>query len=327
MKKHNWYSILVAGLILTLLPISAVACGSQTGTPETGDVSSVGTTDPLPKEYADFEVGPLTVQRSGVSVGETATVSTMVTNTGDVSGTYKAVLLVDGEEADQKEVFVGPKGTEGVTFQVTKNAPGSYKLAIGGSVATLSVYEWPYTIQYDLDDVQQNELLSVSGEYGHIVRFSPPAIPFKVQKITVYGQGRVNQESDWQDKYITMRIWDESATRQLWSEDFPWHVFWSETGNLWKDFDVPSVSVDGDFYVEIVTHSDQFDDEMVAWPWAGDIRPAIFLGWDRPSPHIDSPGVPFETRSGISDMGILIEIPTKYQGLNWLIRVEGSGEL
>jgi len=326
MKKHNWYSFLAAGLILMLLPVSVVACGSQTGTPDAGDVPSVDTTPPIAKEYADFEIGSLAIQRSGVSVGETATVSTTVTNTGDVSGTYEAVLLIDGKEADRKEAFVGPKVTESVAFQVTQNAPGSYKLAIGDSAATLSVYEWPYTIQYDLDDVQ-NELLSVSGEYGHIVRFSPPAIPFRVQKITVYGQGRVNQESEWRDKYITMRIWDENATRQVWSEDFPWHVFWSETGNLWKDFDVPNVSVNGDFYVEIITHSDQFGEEIVAWPWSGDVRPAIFLGWDRPNPNIDAPGMPLETRSGISEMGALLEIPTKYQGLNWLVRVEGSGEL
>jgi len=326
MKKHNWYSVLVAGLILTLLPISVVACGSQTGTPETGDVSSVGTTTPIPKEYADFEIGSLTIQRSGVSVGETATVSTTVTNSGDVSGNYKAVLLIDGKEADQRDVSVGPGGTEKVTFQVTKDAPGSYELAIGDSTATLSVYEWPYTIKYDLGNVYE-ELLSVSGEYGHIVLFSPPATPFKVQKIEVYGRGLVNEESEWRDRHITVRIWDESGTRQLWSEDFPWRVFWSETGSFWKELDVPNVSVDGDFYVEIVTYSEQFGEDIIAWPWATNVRPALFLGWDRPNPSIDTPGQPVETRSGISHMGTLVEVPIKYQGLNWLIRIGGSGEL
>ena len=326
MKKHNWYSVLVVGLILTLLPVSVVACGSQTGTPDTGDVSSVGTPPPIPKEYADFEVSPLTIQRSGISVGETATVSATVTNTGDVSGNYKAVLLIDGKEADQKDVFVGPDKTEQIAFQVTKDVPGSYELAIGDSAGMLTVYEWPYKIQYDLGNVYE-ELLSVSGEYGHSVRFSPPTTPFDVQKIEVYGRGLVNEDSEWRDRHITVRIWDESGTRQIWAKDFPWRVFWSETGSFWKELDVPNISVYGDFYVEIVTHSEQFGEDIIAWPWATNVRPALFLGWDRPNPSIDTPGQPVETRSGISHMGTPVEVPIKYQGLNWLIRVEGSGEL
>jgi hypothetical protein len=329
MSKHIWNRILISGLVLLLLPISAVACSSQSQVTEEGKAASSGTgTPPIVKPYADFEVGPLTVVRSGVSVGEVATVSTTVTNTGDVAGIYKAVLTVDGKQVDQKDVSVGPKGTERFTFQVSKEAAGSYKLAIGDSTAMLNVYEWPYTIMYD-SGVPYGELLSVAGDFGHIVRFTPPAVPFRIQEIDVYAQARARDESDWYNRFVTVRILD-SGNNQLWSKDLPWRFFWSETGSFWKEIEVPNVSVNGDFKVEIVTHSDQFGEEIVAWPWSTEVRPAIFLGYDRPkpSPYITTAVVPVGTRSGVCDnMGNLIELPEKYQGLDWLIHVDGDGRL
>jgi hypothetical protein len=316
----------VVGVILLLLPISAIGCSSQLATPGTVSSDGANANNPIPKNYAEFVVGPLTVNRSGVSVGEMATTSTDVTNTGGVQGTYKAVLTVDGQQAGTKDVSIGPGSTEVVTFQINKNAPGAYKLAIGNSSATLNVYQWPYTIQYDLGN-QAGELLSIAGDYGHIVHFSPPAIPFKIQKLDVYVQAIVAEESEWTDKSVTVRIWDSSRNQQLWSTNFPWRAFWNEVGSFWKEIDVPNVSADGDFYVEIVTHSGQFQGEMAAWPWGSEVRPAIFVGYDLPTPYQASAVSSTETRSGISNMGQAIEVPVKYQGLNWLIRVTGDGSL
>ena len=321
------YLIIAIGLILLLLPISTVGC-SQSGIPGAGTVSSDGanTTNPIPKDYADFAVGPLMVTRSGVSVGEIATVSTKVTNTGGVKGTYTAVLTVDGQQAGKEEVSIGPGGTGTVTFQVTKNAPGSYKLEIGNSAATLNVYQWPYRIQYD-SGIAYGELLSVAGDYGHIVHFSPPAIPFEIQKIELYVEVLVANDSEYTGRLVTVRIWDSSRNRQLWSADFPWRDFWNAVGSFWKEIDVPNIRADGDFYVEIVTHSNQFQGEMVAWPWGSEVRPAVFVGYDLPKPYEASAVSLTETRSGISNMGQPIEVPVKYQGLNWLIRVDGDGSL
>jgi hypothetical protein len=320
------YLIFSIGLVLLLLPISVTGCAQSMS--EAGKVSSDGAnvTNPIPKNYAEFEVGPLTITRNGVSVGEMATVSTTVTNTGGVQGTYTAVLTMDGQQADKKVVSIGPGGTEAVTFQVNKSAPGGYKLEIGDSTATLNVYQWPYRIKYDLGSAS-GEPLSVAGDYGHIVHFSPPATPFKIQKIELYVQAIVAKDSDWYDRFVTVRIWDSSRTQQLWSVSLPWRDFWNVVGSFWKEIEVPSVSANGDFYVEIVTHSPQFQGEIVAWPSGPEVRPAIFVGYDRPKPHIDVAFSTTETRSGISIMGQPMEVPVKYQGLNWLIRVDGDGSL
>jgi len=331
MNKHKWYSFSVVGLILMLLSISAMACGPQSQISEVGGVPSSQAdvpTNPIPKDYPDFEVGLLDITRSGVSSGEVATVSTTVTNTGDVKGVYKAVLFVDGKEAEQKDIPVGPKSAEKVTFQVAKSVPGSYKLEIGESAATLTVYKWPYKIQYDAG-IASPDLLSVAGELGHMVHFSPPTTPFKIQKIEFYVQTRVVDESDWADRYATVRIWDSDRNKQLWSVNVPWRTFWDEKKSFWKEIDVPNIVANGDFYVEIVTHSEQFGDEIIATtPWVPEMPPAIFLGYDRPpNPYLTTPLSPEETNSNLSKMGEVVEVPVKYQGINWLIRAEGDGKL
>jgi hypothetical protein len=320
------YLIFISGLVLLLMPVLALGCTQSI--PGTGNVSSDGakSTNPIPKDFAEFVVGPLMVTRSGVSVGEMSTVSTKVTNTGGIQGTYTAVLTIDGQQAAKKDIKIGPGGTENVSFQVNRNAAGSYKLEIGNSAATLNVYQWPYKIQYDLGNTA-GELLSVAGDYGHIVHFSPPAIPFKIQKIELYMQTSVANDSEFTGRFVTVRIWDSGRNQQLWSKDFPWRDFWNETGSFWKEIAVPNVSAPGDFYVEFVTHSNQFQGQMLAWPWGSEVRPAIFVGYDLPNPYVGSAVSSTETRSGISLMGQPVEVPVKYQGLNWLIRVDGDGSL
>ena len=326
MNKHNWYRFLISVLILLLLPISAVACGSQPQGDEAESPGEVVPAKPITKAYADFELGPLTVMRDGVSVGETATVSTIVINTGDVDGIYKAVLTIDGKEVDQQDVSVGAKGAEVITFQVAEDTTGSYELAIGESTAMLNVYEWPYKIQYDVGNLEG--ILSIAGELGHIVHFTPPTTPFRVEKIELYVKTRVAEKSDWGDRYFTARIWNSDRTKQLWSEDIKWYAFYSEAASFWKEIDVPNVRVDGDFWVEIVTRSDRFDEDITAWYLAPEVlRPAIFVGYDTPNPYITTLSAPAETRSGVSYAGKLIEVPVKYQGIDWLMRVEGDGRL
>ncbi len=327
MKLNHRYLIFALGVVFLLFPILIAGCSPQSQAPGTVS-SSEGTNanNPIPKDYADFEVGPLSVVRNGVGVGEATTVSTIVINTGGIQGTYNAVLTVDGQQADQKNVAISPGASESVSFQLTKNAPGSYKLNIDGSAATLNVYQWPITIQYDLGEVY-GEPLSLSNDYGHIVHFTPPTTPFKIQDIDVYAQALVSNNSDWDTRFVTVRIWNSDRTQQLWSVNLPWSDFRNEMGSFWKTIQVPNIRADGDFYVEIVTHSNQFQGEMAAWQSGPEVRPAIFVGYDSPTHYQTSGVLSTETRSGISEMGQLVETPAKYQGFNWLIRVKGDGSL
>lgn len=326
MRLSYRYVIFGVGIVLLLFPVVAMGCGSPLQLP--GTVSSTGekANNQIPKDFAEFEVGPLTVVRNGVSIGETATVSATVTNTGGIQGTYVALLKVDGQLAGQKDVMIGPGGTETFSFQVVKNEPGSYKLAIGDSTTTLNVYKWPYTIQYDLGNAY-GESISVAGDYGHLVHFTPPTTPFKMQKIHIYISGLVGKDTEWDSKFVTIRIWNNGRTQQLWSVDLPWREFSIDVGSYWKEVEVPSVRADGDFFVEIVTHSAQFGGDIATSEWSPEVHPAIFIGYDKPNPYQTSTISLTETRSGISNMGQPVDVPLKYQGLNWLIRVEGDGSI
>jgi hypothetical protein len=326
MKFSHRYLIFVLGVVLLLFPMLASGCGPQS---QEGTVSSTNVnnhSNPIPKDFAQFSVGPLSVVRGGTSVGETATVSTTITNTGGIQGTYKAVLTVNGNQVGQKDVSIVPGGTGSVNFQVAENDPGKYTLAIGDSSATLNVYKWPYIIQYDLGNAA-SELLSVAGDNGHIVHFTPPTTPFKIQKIDMYIQGMAYNDSTWDKRFVTVRIWNSGRNQQLWSIDLPWRKFWNDVGSFWQDVPVPNVRSDGDFYVEVVTHSDQFQGELLAWPWGTEIRPAIFIAYEKGSPYESSTVSTAETPSGISSMGQSVALPSQYQGINWLIRVTGDGSL
>jgi hypothetical protein len=315
MRNSKWHKILIP-LFLFLLIVPAAAC-SQPST--TKDMEQ-------PVQPAEFSVGPVTLAPSTVMVGDVVAVAATVTNTGGVSGTYTAALSIDGQEADKKDIAIGPGGNEQVSFQLTETTAGSYNLAIGSSTTTLIVYDWsPYTIQYD-ESQGVPVGIYIKGEEGHIVHFTPPAKAFKIQKIKMYGTAKVSNTSEFDDNVITVRIWDKEGNNQLWSQDFPWRLFF---GEYWQEVAVPDIRVNDDFLVEIVTHSELASDSDVLKTLeeiGGDVRSVVVIGIDYPEAFADSPLERPETRSGYSLMGKVIDPVTgMLKGIRWLIRVEGEG--
>jgi len=87
---------------------------------------------------AEFKVVDLSVPE-GVLPGQAATITVRVTNTGEVEGNFTAGLVVNGTEVATETVAVAPGVTETMSFTLTKEAPGSYTLRIGGVTGTLKV--------------------------------------------------------------------------------------------------------------------------------------------------------------------------------------------
>ena len=325
-------------MVLVILgSISLLACTNSNAAPD-------NVPNPVDQQRleipARFEVGPLTVKRSGVSVGEVATVNATITNIGDKAGTYIAILTMDGEEIDRAIAAIAPNKTADVSFKIIINTPGSRKLAIGDSTTTINAYEWPFMIYYDSDTrlggagpehgaqshgaVQTlTPPISIRGNYGHMVCFTPPAVPFKIQKILINGESRVKDKNEWDDKYVTVRILDDNY-KILWSADLPWRLF--RYPGDWNEIDVPNLRVNGNFNVELVTHSGEQNAETFQIDYSDD--PAdhgIYISWDRPQTYLASPTSIAETPSVISYMGRPVDVPSTYQGLNWFIRVVGDG--
>jgi len=335
MQKSKWYKIL-APCVFILLIVPVAAC-SQPSTTE--DLEQ-------PVQPAEFSVGPVTLAPSTAMVGDVVTVAATVTNTGDVSGTYTAALSIDGQEADKKDITIEPGGSQQVSFQLTKTTAGSYNLAIGSSSTTLTVYDWsPYTIQY-FESQGALAAIYVSGENGHIVHFTPPAKAFRIQKIKIYGTVYILNTSEFDEKYITVRIWDKEGNNQLWSQDFPWRLFMGDAH--WQEIKVPDIRVDDDFNVELVTNSNPMSirdgipvpggDPIGIYTFgvsgiAGrggvkrpDVWSVVVIGFDYPQSNTNAPLNRPETRSGYSLMGKLIDPgQDRLKGIRWLIRVEGEG--
>lgn len=97
----------------------------------------------IPLTPASFSVSNLIISPDRVKQGESVTISAMVTNSGEVSGSYSVVLKIKGTVEAVEEVHLGPNSSERVTFNVVKNTPGFYNVELEGLVGRFVVeMEW-----------------------------------------------------------------------------------------------------------------------------------------------------------------------------------------
>ncbi|KXB05375.1 hypothetical protein AKJ50_01100 [candidate division MSBL1 archaeon SCGC-AAA382A13] len=78
-----------------------------------------------------------------VMIGDMATVSATVTNTGGKEGTKTLDLVVNGEVTKSRQVTVAPRETKTVTFKIIKDQEGTYTLNVGGATGLLQVEPAP----------------------------------------------------------------------------------------------------------------------------------------------------------------------------------------
>ena len=79
---------------------------------------------------AAFVSSDLSITPAEVDIGETVTISVLVTNTGDLEGTYQATLKIDDVVVDTKEVTLAGGASETVTFTVSKDVAGTYTVTV-----------------------------------------------------------------------------------------------------------------------------------------------------------------------------------------------------
>jgi len=90
---------------------------------------------------ASFTTADLSINPDEIGVGETVAVSVIVTNTGDLTGTYEVTLKINGAEVEVKEVEVIGGDGEKVSFSVTPNDVGTCTIDINGLTCSLVVNE------------------------------------------------------------------------------------------------------------------------------------------------------------------------------------------
>jgi len=99
------------------------------------------TTLPGPPSAGVFICDTLSISPSEVNIGETVTISVMVTNTGDVGGSCEVTLKINDVIEATKEVTLDAGASREVTFTTVKNVAGSYLVEVKGLKGSFTVAE------------------------------------------------------------------------------------------------------------------------------------------------------------------------------------------
>lgn len=88
---------------------------------------------------ASFTVSDLKVSPTSVKPGEQVIITVTVANSGGAEGSYNAVLKINDVDEAQKQVTLGPKGKQEITFTASQETIGNYSVAIGGESSSFKV--------------------------------------------------------------------------------------------------------------------------------------------------------------------------------------------
>lgn len=94
-----------------------------------------------PKAPAAFTTSGLTISPAEVNMGESVTISVIVTNTGDLTGSYEVSLKIDNVVSQTKEVTLAGGGNQKVTFTIAKDVGGICTVDVDGLSGSFAVKE------------------------------------------------------------------------------------------------------------------------------------------------------------------------------------------
>ncbi len=227
-------------ILLLLITLVAVLCSCA---------------QPLQELPATFEIVSLGVAPSRVMAGEEAVVTAQVANTGGLAGNFKAELTMNGEPAASRVIMILPGKIGRLSFTVSPDKPGTYKIQLGSAGATLTVgavEEREVELKYDSG--VSRDALWAGYNNGFLISFTPPAKPFILKKVSVcagiYGVA-------WEGKTFDLYILDTFNT-PLFSQTYaiakiPVKGAFPYRPPSWVDFDIPPFNIENDFMVYFFT--------------------------------------------------------------------------
>ena len=90
---------------------------------------------------AAFTIGNLSVFPAEILPDETVTISAVVTNTGDLAGSYEVVLKINNATEEMTEVTLDGGDSQTVTFTVTRDTVGNYTVSVNNLSGSFTVKE------------------------------------------------------------------------------------------------------------------------------------------------------------------------------------------
>jgi hypothetical protein len=238
----RWIPLLLISLIVLTLPAACADPASQL-------------------KPAEFEVQDISINPDEVMPGDDVTITVTVKNIGDLAGIYTVVLKMGQSDIDTYDLPVTANTTNSIDFEIKAPDSGIYQFSVDDITKSLQVYEWQkYKIVYD-------KCMGSLGEWGFgytiydpdagfMSYFQAPSKFFRVNKLLISGFWRPFELPNPEDYEFTINIRDDHpGLNIIWSKDFSYSRFRNE-GTL-QEFEVPGIRTDGDFYVEIITHSER----------------------------------------------------------------------
>lgn len=97
----------------------------------------------IPLDPANFTVSNLTIAPERAKQGENIIISAMVTNNGELPGTYSAALKLKGAIESTEDVDLSPGESRKISFKIAKTTPGFYNVELEGLTGRFVVeMEW-----------------------------------------------------------------------------------------------------------------------------------------------------------------------------------------
>ncbi len=94
---------------------------------------------PPPPTPASFTTSDLSISPTEVDIGQSVAISILVTNTGDIIGSYEASLKIDNAVVDTRTVTLAGGASQTVTFTIAEDTAGTHTVDVNGLAGTLIV--------------------------------------------------------------------------------------------------------------------------------------------------------------------------------------------
>jgi hypothetical protein len=101
------------------------------------------TTLEAPAPATAFTSTKLSISPSEVNIGETVSISVLITNTGNTADSYEITLKINGVVQTTKNVALNAGASEEVTFTTAKDVAGNYTVDANGLSGSFTVKEAP----------------------------------------------------------------------------------------------------------------------------------------------------------------------------------------
>ncbi len=103
----------------------------------------------VPEAPAVFTLGVLNITPTEINPGDRVAIEVLVTNTGDLTGSYEAILQMDDVVLQTKEVTLDGGASVIISFNLTPDRVGEHTVKIGGLLAVFEV-ETPQPVVEEL---------------------------------------------------------------------------------------------------------------------------------------------------------------------------------